>query len=284
MRCAFYCRAEEYNIDELSKFLRDEGLEPKFYDHVIHFRKEIETGSRESSEDFVQDKDIFVFPYGCVCFWGLNEEEEHSILNYIKAYEIDSLESFTDDACGYDYSNESCINEEEDTIFLESQDPLIKLSFSHALTQSVKLEVFEVRINETIKRTRHIPDEVAKNGKISLSRRKLSQKIGALFSERNSINLDCDILDTPEFFWRRPRFETLYRLSYEYMDIAQRLDILNRRLEVIHELYEILSNELKHAHSSRLEWIIILLIVSEVIMSILQYENVIIFLKKIGLA
>lgn len=284
MRCAFYCRAEEYNIDELSKFLRDEGLEPKFYDHVIHFRKEIEPGSRESNEDLIHDKDIFIFPYGCVCFWGMNEEEENSVLNYIKPYEVDSIVHFTDDACGYDYSDESYINEEEDTIFLESQDPLIKLSFSHALTQSVKLEVFEDRINETIKRTKHIPDEVAKNGKISLSRRKLSQKIGALFSERNSINLDCDILDTPEFFWRRPRFETLYRLSYEYMDIAQRLDILNRRLEVIHELYEILSNELKHAHSSRLEWIIILLIVSEVIMSILQYDNVILFLKKIGLA
>ncbi|MBA4249659.1 MAG: ribonuclease D [Candidatus Puniceispirillum sp.] len=282
MRCAFYCRAKEYNIDELSKFLRDAGLEPKFYDHVIHFRKETESGLRESSEEFIQDRDIFIFPYGCVCFWGMNEEEEQSILHYIRLHEIDSVENPTFDACVYDYSDESCINEEEDTIFLESQDPLIKLSFSHGLTQSVKLEVFEERSNETIKRTRHIPEEVAKNGKISLSRRKLSQKIGALFSERNSINLDCDILDTPEFFWRRPRFETLYRLSYEYMDIAQRLDILNRRLEVIHELYEILSNELKHAHSSRLEWIIILLIVSEVIMSIFQYDIVVSFFKRIG--
>jgi uncharacterized Rmd1/YagE family protein len=59
-------------------------------------------------------------------------------------------------------------------------------------------------------------------------------------------------------------------MASQYMDISKRHDILNRRLDVIHELYEILSNELKHSHSSRLEWIIILLIVSEVILTILK--------------
>ena len=59
-------------------------------------------------------------------------------------------------------------------------------------------------------------------------------------------------------------------MASNYMDIATRLDILNRRLDVIHELYEILSNELKHAHSSYLEWVIIWLIVSEVVMHLLK--------------
>jgi uncharacterized Rmd1/YagE family protein len=128
------------------------------------------------------------------------------------------------------------------------------------------MEAFEKSVAKTIERTHHLQEELGLTGKISLSRKKLSQKIGALFSERNSINLHCDILDTPEFFWRRPRYETYYHLASEYMDIKQRLDILNRRLDVIHELYDILSNELKHAHSSRLEWTIIVLIVIEVVM------------------
>ena len=98
-----------------------------------------------------------------------------------------------------------------------------------------------------------------------MSRKKLSKKIGALFSERNSINLHSDILDTPEFFWRRPRYEHYYLMASEYMDIQTRLDILNRRLGVIHELYDILSSELNHRHSSRLELIIILLILIEVV-------------------
>jgi uncharacterized Rmd1/YagE family protein len=228
---------------------------------VIHIHKR-----RESNEDATFDAEIFIFPYGCISIWGLSEEEEGSFINDIKAFEVTPLSLPTMDTSVYEYGETTLINEEEDEMILESTDDLIKLSLSHGLTQSVKLEVFEQSIVKTIQKTHHLPDELAKTGKILMSRKKLSQKIGALFAERNSINLHCDVLDTPEFFWRRPRYETYYRLASEYMDIKQRIDILNKRLDVIHELYDILSNELKHAHSSRLEWIIILLIVMEVVM------------------
>lgn len=261
MRCASYCNAERYDIDELAIFLRKQGLDPKFYDNVIHIHKR-----RESSEDEVNNAEIFIFPYGCVSLWGLTEEEEATFIKDIKAFEISPLITSTMDTSTYDYGETTLINEENDEMILESTDDLIKLSLSHGLTQSVKLEVFEQSIATTIQKTHHLPDELAQTGKISMSRKKLSQKIGALFAERNSINLHCDVLDTPEFFWRRPRYETYYHLASEYMDIKQRIDILNKRLDVIHELYDILSNELKHAHSSRLEWIIILLIVMEVVM------------------
>jgi uncharacterized Rmd1/YagE family protein len=260
MRCSSHCTADNYDIDELAKHLRSEGLDPKFYDDVIHLHK----GDNE------EIKEIFYFSYGCVIFWGLDEEEEEQYLEYTRSYETAPLKEATHDVCMFERGPETAINEEEDLILLESDDALIKLSLSHGLTQSVKLTAFEASIARTIEKTRHLPAELAKEGKISLSRKKLSQKIGALFAERNSINLHSDILDTPEFFWRRPRYEPYYHMASQYMDIATRLDILNRRLDVIHELYDILSNELKHAHSSHLEWVIIWLIVSEVVMHILK--------------
>ncbi len=260
MRCSSYCTADSYSIDDLAKFLRSEGLDPKFYNDVIHVRKDGEdTG-----------KDIFYFPYGCVIFWGTDEEEDNQFIESLKPFESSPLANNTQDGCVFQLGSETIINEEDDEIILESHDPLIKLSLSHGLSQSVKLTAFEESIGRTIEKTRHLPRELAMMGKISLSRQKLSKKIGALFAERNSINLHSDILDTPEFFWRRPRYEPYYHMAAEYMDIKTRLDILNKRLDVIHELYDILSNELKHAHSSRLEWIIIWLIVSEVIMHVLK--------------
>ena len=269
MRCAYYCTAEDYDIDELAKYLRIEGLDPKFYDNVIHITK-----SRDAGDDEEESAEIFIFSYGCVTFWGLNEEEELSFIQDIKHCEIASLSERVVETSTFEYGANTHIDEEEDAIVLESRDVLTMLSLSHGLTQSVKLEVFERKIAETIERTRYLPEELASLGKITLSRKKLSQKIGALFAERNSINLHCDILDIPEFFWRRPRYESFYRMASNYMDIGQRMDILNRRLKVIYELYDILSNELKHAHSSRLEWIIILLIVSEVVLEVFKYDYV----------
>lgn len=256
MRCSYYCVGDIYDIDELAKFLREEGREPKFYDNVIHIHKD---GDEEHGGD------VFIFPYGCAIFWGLEEEEENQILDNIRPYVGYPLMFPMHDLSTFHYGDITIIEEEDDEIVLESDDILIKLSLSHGLSQSVKLEWFEESVSRTIERTRHLPEELARKGKIYMSRKKLSKKIGALFSERNSINLHSDILDTPEFFWRRPRYEPYYLMASEYMDITTRLDILNRRLDVVHELYDILSTELNHRHSSRLELIIILLILIEVV-------------------
>lgn len=258
MRCSSYCLAEAYSIDSLAKFLRGEGLEPKFYDDVVHVQK-----NQDSAEE-----DIFIFPYGCVVFWGIDPESEEPFLEQIKHFRVSPLASFIRDETSYLYGEETIINEESDEIVLQPEDVLIKLSISYGLSQSVKLTAFEESIGRTIDKTRHLPEELATKGKISLSRKKISQKLGALFAERNSINLHTEILDTPEFFWRRPRYEHYYAMASQYMDIATRVDILNRRLDVIRELYEILSDELKHLHSSRLEITIIALIFIEIMLAI----------------
>ena len=92
--------------------------------------------------------------------------------------------------------------------------------------------------------------------------------MGELFIERNSINLHLDVLDAPEFFWEYPEMEPLYKMMSNYLDIKSRVEVLNQRLDVVHELFEMLGNELNHQHSSRLEWTIICLIVIEVLLTV----------------
>ena len=92
--------------------------------------------------------------------------------------------------------------------------------------------------------------------------------MGELFITRNSINLNMDILDTPEFFWEYPELEPTYLLMANYLDVRTRVEILNQRLNVLRDLFEMLGSELNHSHSNRLEWTIILLILIEVIISL----------------
>ena len=258
MRCSSYCTASSYKIDKLAILLREKQLDPKFYDDVIHIERSDEEGKGHA----------FFFPYGCVVFWNLDLDLENEFLNLLGEFSLDKRPHIIQDECTFIYNTSTDIHEEEDEILVESNDDLIILSISYGLSQSVKLTACEESINTTIQNTRHLPDELAKAGKISLSRKKLSQKLGALFAERHSINLHTDVLDTPEFFWRRPKYEPYYQMSALYLDIQTRTEILNRRLGVIHELYGILADELKHLHSSRLEMIIIFLIVIEVVVAI----------------
>ncbi|MCA0370954.1 MAG: RMD1 family protein [Proteobacteria bacterium] len=261
--CTSYCSADAYDFEGLVATLRAKGLEPEFCDDALHLHigSEADTGH------------IYIFPYGSVVFWGVTPEQTQIHLALIHTHAIKPLETFVSDTCVYRFGKETHIIEEEDEVILGSKDPFLMLSFSYGMSQSVKLAVFENTTTKTIQKSKDLPEELAQKGAIRMSRQKLSKKIGALFAERHSINLHSDLLDTPEFFWKRPSYEAYYHMCASYLDITTRTSILNQRLSVLHELYGMLSDELKHLHSSRLEWIIILLIVMEVVMSILDFTH-----------
>lgn len=258
--CYSFCTGDTYNIAALDTTLRQKGLDTKIYDNVIYVQ--LPANNCENH--------IFFFPYGCAVFWGVSDADIQHYLNLAKQHVTKPLASVIIDHVTYSYGTETSIIEENDEFILEPGDPLVLLSFAHALSQSVKLTAFEESIDRIIQKTRHLPEEMAQKGTTSLSRRKLSKNIGVLFAERHSINLHNDLLDTPEFFWRRSGYEPYYQMGTAYLDINTRTNILNQRLSALQELYQILSDELKHLHSSRLELIIIYLIVTEVLLVILK--------------
>ena len=257
MRCTCYCTASSFDIPKLFQSLVSMGPAQLFRD-VVHV---------QMREDRQIKGDVFYFSYGAVVTWGLSDSEEREILAAIKDFEKEPNPKIELDEFTFCFSDTMRI--EEDEIFLQNKNTLTKLAVSHGLAQSVKLTTFEELIQKTIDTTKNIPSELAQKGKIPLSRKEISKKMGELFIERNFINLHSEILDTPEFFWDYPELEPYYRKAAHYLDVTKRVEVLNKRLNVIHELFEILSEELNHQHSTRLEWTIIILIVIEVILAVL---------------
>lgn len=258
MRCTCYCNAAAYDIPSLFQYLQRLGQTQLFRD-VIHI---------QIKEDKHVKGDVFYFSYGSIVCWGFTEEEEREILASIKEFEKDPLPKVELDEFTFVYGD--TIKIEEDEIFLHNKNTLTKLAISHGIAQSVKLSTFEELIQKTIEHTKMLPLALAKKGKIPLSRKEMSRKMGEIFIERSFVNLHSEILDTPEFFWDYPELEPFYRRTAHYLDVSKRAEILNKRLHVIHELYEILSSEMNHQHTSRLEMIIIILILIEVTLAIFR--------------
>jgi uncharacterized Rmd1/YagE family protein len=98
-----------------------------------------------------------------------------------------------------------------------------------------------------------------------LTRKELAQLRGRLFISKSDIMLNYDLLDVPDFFWEYPELVGHYSLVAEYLEIKQRVEVLSKKLETIHELFEMMADEQKHKHSSLLEWIIIWLIAFEIL-------------------
>ena len=68
-------------------------------------------------------------------------------------------------------------------------------------------------------------------------------------------------------------------MTAEFQDISVRQGILNHRLDIIQELYNILSNELNYKHSARLEITIVVLIAIEVVLALSHNDAISKFLN-----
>lgn len=251
MRCVAYCTATAFDNAGLLGYLRTNYTIAR-YREVLHIQLR------------PQDADVFFFPYGALVCWGLELDEERQILQNIREFEQRHVDPIEDDVFSYEYGKQAKI--EEDEIILPERDVLTKLAFSHGMAQSVKLAVFEQTIQKTIHLTRELPELLAQQGNIKLSRKDIRRMMGRLFIDRSSINLHQELLDTPEFFWEHSDLEPYYAQMAHYLDRERRVNVLNQRLIIVQELFDMLAAELNHQHSSRLEWTIIWLIVIEVVL------------------
>ncbi|KAF5098535.1 hypothetical protein D0Z03_001192 [Geotrichum reessii] len=154
---------------------------------------------------------------------------------------------------------------------LKSGDHMIKLAMSHAIAQSTKLSRFEARMDGTMYDVRHVPKTLALKGKLGLKREEILKVSGRLFKLRVDVNLSSNVLDTPEFFWEdEPALNPLYTAVREYLEIEQRILVLNERCKVFLDLTEIIADSIAEYNMSRITWIIIILIALSLTVSIFE--------------
>ncbi|CAM9509315.1 unnamed protein product [Choristocarpus tenellus] len=284
-------RRSEKFVPDSSQMKEVEWMDSLYID-VLHSTTDLESGLHKARDfdrpawkddgekgggyattdmDGVDDhKDVIFFPYGCVVFWGCSEAEEIETIEGLGPFIVgkvseDELSASKDDMTfAYQSQKGRGIRIKNDEISLDTTDPTEKLAYSCALAQSAKLFVFEERLDHTIEITSKYPEVLAATGKIGLSEIEIGKLIGKVLCERNEVNLHSDILDTPELFWEEDRWEPAYEALCAYMDISQRVEVLNKRLDILGELLDVLSTQLTNAHATRLEVIIIYLILMEV--------------------
>lgn len=215
------------------------------------------------------DQQIIVLKYGVFICWNVSYENQKFFRDHIANYGISTFDDAVVEELEFDYASEFKIH--LDTLSLDDGDILAKIAISHSLAQNLKIIDFEERIQNSIEINSAIPHKLATTGKIGLSRNAIAKKIGELFLVKSKINLHYDLLDTPEFFWEYPEYETYYERMIKYLDIKARVEVLNKKVQVIQELLDVLNNEQNHRHSSFLEWIIIVLITFEIAMNLIDH-------------
>ncbi|EPS38272.1 hypothetical protein H072_7944 [Dactylellina haptotyla CBS 200.50] len=217
--------------------------------------------------------EVFLFEYGVVVIWGMTLQEEKRFLKDIAKFEMEKLGEEDVQVENFNFYVTSSYQPRiyNDFITLSAGSSyMVKLSISHAIAQSVKISLYEDLVDNTIEDTKSIPQDVALTGKVRMSRRKIMMHIGDLFILRININLQGSVMDSPELMWAEPQLEPIYQAARSYLEINQRVSLLNQRLDVIGDLLQMLKEQLSHSQGERLEWVVIILIAVEILVALVN--------------
>lgn len=291
-RVTAYCTAGGYKMNELNRYLRqrkeNHHAQPRVFDECLYtpysYKREGDADdlwsqmpSRVDDEGGIIDtsyrrSELFIFQWGVVVMWGFLEKEEQRFLNELARFEKEKLADEDVEVEEFNYYITQSYQPRiyNDFFALKDHNYFIKLSISHAIAQSAKVSLFEELVDNTISDTQDFPVMIAESGKINMTHEEIMKSIGELFILRININLHGSVLDSPELVWSEPQLEPIYQATRGYLEIEQRVSLLNARLEVISDLLQMLKEQLGHAQEEYLETIVIWLIAAEIAVAVVN--------------
>ena len=208
---------------------------------------------------------VAVFRYGAIVLIGLTPAEEKV-----------ALAEFSGDA-----SRNNAIEEEKLALELQSDRDeglsasgvlqIKELSPAHALVladilaKSIALARYERELASVFDTIEPAATTLAINGRIPKGRKALLRLIGSALLVRHRVSGRIAFAEKPDILWEHPELERFYaRLEDEY-EIIERGTLLNGKITVIGSAAETFTDLIDTARSARLELLIVLLIVAELI-------------------
>lgn len=223
-----YATAEEYDLEALHTALTKQDLYEtrKFYTDpdVLHVR------SKYNVEP--EARDILFFREGSVVLWNCSEAEANTVLRNLRQFEINAYKEdvvFAEkEIMNYAYVEEQLGSLKNETFYVQHNDEgdLEKFTFSNAMTSSVKLGIWEATLDEYIDGLANVTMVLKEGRRIRMTRATVLQKTGELFALKHLINLDSDLLETPDFYWDREALEDLFNKTSIYFSIPKRKRVI----------------------------------------------------------
>ena len=135
---------------------------------------------------------------------------------------------------------------------------------AYALSDSVVLAHDEREVAAVFDRIEPFARDLAERGRIAVPRNTVLKLIGNALLAQHRLSGRVAVGEDPDILWDRPDLGRLYsRLKDEY-ELAERVDGLNNKIEVISQTARALTDLMDSQRGLRLELMIVLLIVFEI--------------------
>jgi required for meiotic nuclear division protein 1 len=254
--------------------IKIEAIQIAEYFNIKKLRAEyqLEVNSGSTTELFYaqdQHKYLYIFDYGVVVFANYDAIEKSEFIRFVKNYA--TLEVTVDLSEVYNIETDNSIAKsivKNNFVTVTYLDPSVLRIVMLNIAQSVALEYYEVLTDDLITSSKVYILELEKRGRLSISKVNLLKYIGKVLNVKNSIVDNLYILDDPNLVWDNEDLNFLNRQLKANFDINTRFKDLDYRLQIVEDNLKLFTDVLNVRESSRLEWIIIILILIEILIAL----------------
>jgi len=211
---------------------------------------------------------VALFRYGVVVLVGLTPLEEDEVLRMLRPRISGAFELPEEETALVELSADR-----DDQIppggpiYVKALSPERLVVIADALAKSVVLAHDERVVTSVLDRIEPFARRLAEEGRTPGGRRVILQHIGHALLVQHRVTGRVAVAEKPDVLWDRPDLDRLYaRLEDEY-ELVERAEALERKLAVISETAKMLTDIIDTKRSLRLEGIIVVLILLEIVLA-----------------
>ena len=210
------------------------------------------------------DQFIYVFKYGVVCFLNYDTIRVSEFLQLISSYcknafnrnLTEEFEIHTDAG-----KNKIAFNSIE---IIGADIEVIRLIML-TVSQSVALDYYEEQTTKLLEETNHHTQMLEAKGSLNISGINLKKYIGKSLVLKNRIAENLYIFDSPPETWDDENLNKMYNDLKRTFDLQERFRDIQEGLSIVKDNLELFRDLLQYRNSYRLEIIVIILILMEVL-------------------
>jgi uncharacterized Rmd1/YagE family protein len=211
-----------------------------------------------------EDRYMYAFDYGAVVFANLDDTDisknlalllplcEHPLPEKIR----EDLEIVHRPEAQIDFGFDALV------VPLLSVD-VIKIAMLNA-AHSVAMDFYSFRADELLSEIRRFTDQMETDGSIRISRKNMLRFIGRTLNSKNRVVQNLFIFDAPDLTWEDEYLDRIHRGLARTFEIPTRFKEVEYTFKVVEDNLSVFRELYLHRESSKLEWIIIILICIEV--------------------
>ena len=244
------------------------------------------------------DPYIIVYQYGSVVFFNCTEQQQqdviHSLLQHNKPmksntqatplnkddykirinHHVNHPTTTTTTNSTTDSNSNSTIQITHDGVTIRQLDLHSARIIGQVLAQTVGMQQYEELVDQLMSQYTALNQQLILYGAVKLDDKQLFKLCAEISGVLSNVLVQLRLLDRSELVWSNGELSTLYTELRTEFEIQSRFNSLEIKLNLMQQSTTFLLEVLHNQKSDKLEWIIIILIMIEVVISLVELPHI----------